>query len=109
LTPNTTSVVAGVVVTLLAAIPLTWLVTSGGNEAIPFAETPPTITATTAPPPGEVVITAPPPEIDGLTESVTRVLVVNGFAVEEGVEGVPDSVVRVLSARGIALTIAGDG
>ena len=57
----------------------------------------------------EVVITTPPPDIEGLSEAIARVLVVNGFAVEETADEVPETVVRTLAERGIALTIAEKG
>jgi len=57
-----------------------------------------------------VVITTPPPEIEGVSESIARVLSSSGFASElsfDDVAGeIPPSVLRTLIANGVVLTIA---
>ncbi|MCP3975327.1 MAG: hypothetical protein GY720_12655 [bacterium] len=74
-------------------------------EAVPVRSV---STTTTAPTP--VVITTPPPEIDGVSESIARVLSTHGFASEMSTEDVagqlPPTVLRTLIANGAVLSIA---
>ena len=105
---TSTSIAAGVLVAVLGAIPLSWLVTTegAGEEPAPSTTLPVAIESTL---PAETIVTTPPPEIEGLPESITRVLMVNGYAAEEAANELPDSVTRTLVDRGIALTIAEEG
>lgn len=74
-------------------------------EAVPA---PSTSASTTSMAP--VVITTPPPEIDGVSESVARVLSTHGFAsemsTEEIADQIPPTVLRTLIANGTVLSIA---
>ncbi len=60
-----------------------------------------------------VVITTPPPAIDGVSESIARVLSTHGFASELGsddiADQIPSTVLRTLIAHGAVLTIATEG
>ena len=106
---SSTSIGAGLLVAALAAIPLLW---SPGTKETSEAPVPDTVPVTTATKPAaaeEVVITTPPPQIEGLSESIARVLVVNGFAAKETTDELPETVVRTLAEHGIALTIAETG
>jgi hypothetical protein len=104
------STVAGLTVAVMGALPLLWLATAGSPQQPQPAVT---IDAAAVPgleaPPAEVTLEAPSPQIAGLSEAVSRVLVSRGFAGSEGVEQLPDSVAGVLANRGITLTIAGEG
>lgn len=93
---------AGILIAALALLPLGWLFLGGDD---PDATASPVATDATA---SVTVITTPPPTIEGLTEAVTRVLVANGYALEEQIDELPASVVNVLSENGIALTVAED-
>ena len=106
---HSSTIAAGLTVMLLGAIPLLWFTTTSAQTE-PASDPPTTLAGVvvdTAP--TEVQVTTPPPEIDGLTESVTRVLSANGFAGKEEIDELPPSVVRVLVENGIALTIAEGG
>ncbi|MEA1901929.1 MAG: hypothetical protein U9N56_00215 [Actinomycetota bacterium] len=106
---NSTSIAAGVVVAVLGAVPLLLIVVSSQSEEAPQIPTTSIPAVNVAELPKETVFTTPPPQIEGLTESISRVLAVNGFAVEETIEELPPSVIRTLSERDIALTIAEGG
>ena len=103
-------VAAGLAVAVIALLTMTWL---AGREQQADANAQPASTeqplTTTSMPPADTIVTTDPPVIEGLTESVVRVLVVNGYAIEEATDELPDSVVKVLAERGIALTIAEEG
>lgn len=105
---SSTSITAGILVALLGAIPLFWLVTSQGADEEPAAPVglPAAVESIVV---AETIVTTPPPEIEGLSESVARVLVANGYAAEEAAAELPESVIRSLASRGIALTIAEEG
>ena len=106
---HSTTIAAGLTVMLLGAVPLLWLITTTDQPEPPPE---PPIVLPEAPVdigPTEVVITTPPPEIDGLSESVTRVLSAHGFAGTEDIADLPASVTRVLIEHGIALTVAEEG
>lgn len=104
------STISGIAVTLAALVALGLLATDPAGieqEAVPT-----TILLSepaSRPAPVTTVITTPAPEIEGLSESVTRVLVTRGFAADENDQGIPPSIVAVLSDRNIALTIAENG
>ncbi len=53
-----------------------------------------------------VVVTTPPPTIDGVSESVARVLAAGGFATEQSVPELPHSVVSVLRDQNAVLAVA---
>ena len=103
-----TSVVAGLTVAAIGVVPLLWLATTHEQPG----SSSPTATMATSPvassesPPSEIGAEAQPPEIAGLSESVTRVLVSHGFAGSDGLDELPASVARVLADRGITLTVA---
>jgi len=79
-------------------------------ETAPVEDTVPTTTGAAAAPPETVVITTPPPEIDGLSESIARVLSTNGFAssltADDIAAQLPGSVYRTLVDQGVVLSVA---
>jgi hypothetical protein len=99
------SVVAGLTVAVMGAVPLVWLATAPGHGT--EAAAPPTV-ATTSAPTGEVPpagIETDTPHIAGVSSAVTRILLAGGFASAEGVDEIPPSVAAVLAERGITLTV----
>lgn len=107
---TTASVVAAVVVTAMAIGVLLLLLPDAAAPVVaPTLET--TTTSSTAPEAVEVVIPPTPIEVDGLPESITRVLQASGYASElkPGDEPVlPDAVLRVLIERDVVLTVVED-
>lgn len=109
------SVSAGVIVGLLGAAPVVWMASAANQPdeqaavAVTSTTTAPVNTTPTANRPTETVVTTPPPQIEGLSESIVRVLVSEGFASDQDVGEIPSSVANALAARGIALTVAEGG
>lgn len=112
--------VAGLVTAALAAVTIFGLVSIAPNQADQSAASAPTTlvqdgaTTSSHPQPTAVVtITTPPPVLDGLTESVARILSTSGFASELGADDIasqlPESVYRTLVAHEVVLTVATDG
>lgn len=106
---NSTSIASGVLVALLGIIPLLWLVSSGDTSEESSAPPSTVPAAPVAAESSETIVTTPPPAIEGLPESITRVLVTNGYASQEAVDELPGSVARTLARADIALTIAEEG
>lgn len=102
------TVAAGLLVAMLAAIPLASVALTDASPEVEVATTTATGISTTTTQPINIV-TTPPPDIDGLSESIVRVLISNGFAAEEQAEDLPASVLRTLADHRIALTIAEGG
>jgi hypothetical protein len=104
-----TSLVAGLAVAALGAIPALWVLTAPSEEPVTAAPTTsePAVT-TTAPPPA----TAPAPEVAGLPSAIGAVLGDAGTAeivpAETFAGALPDHVVRVLIEHGAVLTVAED-
>lgn len=99
------SLVAGVAVAALGAIPAIWLLTAPAED--PAAATPttsPTVNTTTVP------ITAPTLPVTGLSEAIGAVLGDAGAAetvqVERLADDLSEPVVRVLLEHGAVLTVA---
>jgi len=107
-------VATGIATTALAVWVAVAAVAPTDPPAAPTAGTPTTTerAAGATPPeaPDPVVINMPPPEIDGLTESITRVLASEGFAssltADDAAAQLPASVYRTLVANGVVLSIA---
>ena len=100
---HSTSIAAALTVMVLGASSLIWFITTADQDE----PTPSPAISSPLVEPGaaDVVVHTPPPQIDGLTESVTRVLSASGFVTDEGADELPQSVVNVLVEHGIALTI----
>lgn len=109
------SVAAGLIVGLLGTAPVVWMasVANPSEDQAVAAVTSTTITLVdslgVADAPTETVVSTPPPQIEGLSESIVRVLVSEGFASDQEVGDIPPSVANLLAARGIALTVAEGG
>lgn len=97
---------AGILVAVLALIPLFTIATR--NPATTVTTSAETVTSSQVEPP-PTVVSIQPPELEGLTESVVRVLISEGFATEEETGRLPASITRVLAHRDIALTIEEEG
>ncbi len=105
------SIVAAIVVTLAAIVPMLLLLPDAEDPIpAPVAE-PTSSTTTTVPEPVEVVVPPTPIEVEGLPESVTRVLQASGYASELGPDGeqvLPDAVLQVLIDNDVVLTVVED-
>jgi hypothetical protein len=118
-------VVAGLAVASFAVVALTRNLSPQEEAAAPVTTAVPTTTTTTVTVPVEaealpiadeltvVRLETPAPQIDGLSDTVSRVLAARGFAEMMGNEDpsgeLADSVVKVLAARGVTLSVAEDG
>ncbi len=107
------SIVAAIVVTLAAIVPMLLLLPDAEDPLpAPVAEaTSSTTTTTTLPEPVEVVVPPTPIEVEGLPESITRVLQASGYASEIGPDGeqvLPDAVLQVLIENDVVLTVVED-
>lgn len=118
------SMLTPVVIALMGLIPLGLMAMAASTPGPLEAVAPPPVITTVAVSPSttvpggeiwdrpvarETVITTPPPVIDGVTESVARVLANAGFAGEETLTELPASVIRVLRDRNVVLTVAVPG
>ena len=77
---------------------------------VAVAETTLPTTPATVVAPDRVVITTPPPDMEGLTESIARVLSTSGFASSLSEDDIaaqlPGSIYRTLVDQGVVLSIA---
>jgi biotin carboxyl carrier protein len=103
------------IVTMALALWVAWsLASPAADESAAAGEATTTVTVTTvATSVAPVVITTPPPEMEGLSESVARVLSASGFASELTADDIaaelPGSVYRTLVDQGVVLSIATEG
>jgi len=120
-------VVAGLAVASFAVVALTRNMSPEEEAAAPATTVAPTtvVPTTTVAVPVEaealpvaeeltvVHLETPAPQIEGLSDTVSRVLAARGFAEMVGDEDpsgeLPDSVVKVLAERGVTLSVAEDG
>jgi hypothetical protein len=106
MSPTGTSLVAGLAVAALGAVPALWLLTAPSEVTATPTTSQPAVTTTTPP------ATAPAPEVAGLPSAIGAVLGDAGTAeivpAETFAGALPDHVVRVLIEHGAVLTVAED-